>query len=221
MRVPRVLAHLRQRRQGLNPDGVRVVQEALENRGVPAVAELGEHSVRLRWQLESWPHVTIVIPTRHNRPMLSKVLPGLASTDYPSFDVRIIDNGGQSEANDAWYAAHTAGIDLQVQWWTETPFNYSRVNNVAAAGARGEVLVFLNDDIELPDPTLAARARRLGLAPGDRRRRPAAARVPTARSSTPACPRAWADSPTISSRAWSPAPIRCSARPTGTATCSR
>ncbi|HEY5200009.1 MAG TPA: hypothetical protein VIJ31_03795, partial [Acidothermaceae bacterium] len=103
VRVPRVLAHLRQRRQGLNPDGVRVVQEALESRGVPAVAELAERSVRLRWQLESWPHVTIVIPTRHNRPMLSKVLPGLVSTDYPSFDVRIIDNGGQSEANDAWY----------------------------------------------------------------------------------------------------------------------
>ena len=153
VRVPRVLAHLRQRRQGLNPDGVRVVQEALENRGVPAVAELTDHSVRLRWQLESWPHVTIVIPTRHNRSMLSKVLPGLASTDYPSFDVRIIDNGGQSEANDAWYAEHSTGIDLFVQWWTETPFNYSRVNNVAAAGARGEVLVFLNDDIELPDPS--------------------------------------------------------------------
>ncbi|HZV25086.1 MAG TPA: glycosyltransferase, partial [Acidothermaceae bacterium] len=153
VRVPRVLAHLRQRRQGLNADGVRVVQEALESRGIPALAELAEHSVRLRWQLESWPHVTIVIPTRHNRPLLSKVLPGLVATDYPSFDVRIIDNGGQSEANDAWYAEHSAGIDLFVQWWTETPFNYSRVNNVAAAGARGEVLVFLNDDIELPDPS--------------------------------------------------------------------
>ncbi len=44
VRVPRVLAHLRQRRQGLNADGVRVVQEALESRGVPAVAELAEHS---------------------------------------------------------------------------------------------------------------------------------------------------------------------------------
>ena len=153
VRVPRVLAHLRQRRQGLNADGVRVVQEALESRGVPAVAELAEHSVRLRWQLESWPHVTIVIPTRHNRSMLSKVLPGLVATDYPSFDVRIVDNGGQSEANDTWYVEHAAGLDLHIQWWTETPFNYSRVNNAAAAGARGEVLVFLNDDIELPDPS--------------------------------------------------------------------
>ncbi|HTC70692.1 MAG TPA: glycosyltransferase [Acidothermaceae bacterium] len=151
VRVPRVLAHLRQRRQGINADGVRVVQEALEKRGIPAQAELSKHGVRLRWELENWPHVTVVIPTRHNEKMLSKVLPGLAATDYPSFDVRIIDNGGQSDAHDAWYAANSAGLDLHVQWWTETPFNYSRVNNAAVAGARGEVLVFLNDDIELPD----------------------------------------------------------------------
>ncbi len=153
VRVPRVLAHVRQRRQGINADGVRVVQEALDARGIPARAELSEKTVRLRWQLETWPHVTIVIPTRHNRPMLSTVLPGLAATDYPSFDVRVIDNGGQSEANDAWYAAQAATLDLHVQWWTETPFNYSKVNNVVAADARGEVLVFLNDDIELPDPS--------------------------------------------------------------------
>jgi GT2 family glycosyltransferase/predicted SAM-dependent methyltransferase/glycosyltransferase involved in cell wall biosynthesis len=152
VRVPRVLSHVRQRRQGINADGVRVVQEALDSSKVPARAELAEHGVRLNWELESWPHVTVVIPTRHNRPLLTKLLPGLAATDYPSFDVRIIDNGGQSDANDAWYAEKTADLDLSVQWWTETPFNYSRVNNVAAAGARGEVLVFLNDDIELPDP---------------------------------------------------------------------
>src|SRR5450631_1205367 len=153
VRVPRVLSHVRQRRQGVNADGVRVVQEALDARKVPARAELAEHGVRLNWELESWPHVTIVIPTRHNRPLLTKLLPGLAGTDYPSFDVRIIDNGGQSDGNDAWYAETTAGLDVAVQWWTETPFNYSRVNNAAAAGARGEVLVFLNDDIELPDPS--------------------------------------------------------------------
>src|SRR5450432_857314 len=128
VRVPRVLAHVRQRRQGINPDGVRAVHEALDARHVPARAELAKHSVRLRWELESWPHVRVVIPTRHNRPLLTKLLPGLATTDYPSFDVRIIDNGGQSDANDAWYAEKGARIDLAVQWWTETPFNYSRVN---------------------------------------------------------------------------------------------
>ena len=40
---------------------------------------------------------------------------------------------------------------MTVRWWDE-PFNYSAVNNRAAAEARGDVLVFLNDDTELVDP---------------------------------------------------------------------
>jgi GT2 family glycosyltransferase/glycosyltransferase involved in cell wall biosynthesis len=152
VRVPRVLGHVRRRHSGVGPDGVRAVQEYLDQHGVAATAELGGSTVRVRWAPEIWPHVTVVIPTRHNRPMLSRVLPGLAATDYPSFDVRIVDNGGESPENAQWYTEHDNGLDLQVQWWTETPFNYSRVNNAAAAGARGDVLIFLNDDIELPDP---------------------------------------------------------------------
>jgi GT2 family glycosyltransferase/glycosyltransferase involved in cell wall biosynthesis len=151
-RVPRVLMHLKQRRDVVDAHGVRAVQEALDARGIPAVAELTSQTVRLRWDLDRWPTVSIVIPTRHNRPMLERLLPGLAGTDYPSFDVRIIDNGGESDENNAWYAEHGKDVDLHVQWWSETPFNYSRVNNAAAAGATGDILVFLNDDIELPDP---------------------------------------------------------------------
>jgi glycosyltransferase involved in cell wall biosynthesis/predicted SAM-dependent methyltransferase len=152
VRVPRVLTHLRRRRDVVDANGVRAVQEFLDSRNVPAVAELTSDTVRLRWNLEQWPSVSIVIPTRHNRAMLGRLIPGLARTDYPSFEVRVIDNGGESEENNAWYSEHGEGLNLNVQWWTETPFNYSRVNNVAVAGATGEILVFLNDDIELPDP---------------------------------------------------------------------
>jgi hypothetical protein len=151
VRVPRVLTHLKQRRDIVDSNGVRVVQEALDARGIPAVAELSAATVRLRWALQSWPKVSVVIPTRHNRAMLSNLLPGLARTDYPSFEVQIVDNGGRSEENDAWYAQHGTGLDLHVQWWTETPFNSSRVNNAGVAPSSGEVLVFLDDGIELPD----------------------------------------------------------------------
>ena len=83
--------------------------------------------------------------------MLTTCLPSLAKTDYPSFDVVIVDNGGRSPDNEAWYGTASAGLDMTVRWWDE-PFNYSAVNNRAAAEARGDVLVFLNDDTELVDP---------------------------------------------------------------------
>jgi GT2 family glycosyltransferase/glycosyltransferase involved in cell wall biosynthesis len=107
--------------------------------------------VVVRWALPDPPSVTVIIPTRHNQQMLSTCLPSLAATDYPAFDVRIVDNGGRTPEHEAWYAANDHGLDLDVTWWDEE-FNYSRVNNVAAAGASGDVLVFLNDDTELRDP---------------------------------------------------------------------
>jgi GT2 family glycosyltransferase/glycosyltransferase involved in cell wall biosynthesis len=150
-RIPRVLVHLVRRLVESRDRAVGVVQEHFERNGRAGAVEPGLAGLRVRWALDEPPPVTIVIPTRHNVEMLSRCLPSLAATDYPSFDVVIIDNGGRSPDAEAWYAEHADGLDLAVRWWDE-PFNYSRVNNVAAADAKGEVLVFLNDDTELVDP---------------------------------------------------------------------
>ncbi len=123
----------------------------LERLGRPADLSWSRGVVRVAWHLADPPRVTVVIPTRHNRELLSTCLPSLARTDYPSFEVVIVDNGGHTVDHDEWYRAHAAGLDLRVLWWTQ-PFNYSAVNNLAAAEATGEVLVFLNDDTELRDP---------------------------------------------------------------------
>ncbi|TFD82683.1 glycosyltransferase [Cryobacterium fucosi] len=136
----------------VDQDDADMVREVLARFGEQA--DTGPHGevVRVRFQPESWPSVSIVIPTRHSRSNLGRLLPSLARTDYPEFNVRIIDNGGESTENSAWYVSNSADIDLTVQWWTETPFNYSRVNNVAARSTNGEVIVMLNDDTQIVDP---------------------------------------------------------------------
>jgi O-antigen biosynthesis protein len=150
-RVPRMLSSVTSRPAAVSAHAATAVTEHLERMGWPATAQPRDGVLRLRWELTEQPHVTVIIPTRHNRKMLSGCLPTLAATEYPSFDVLIVDNGGQSEDNDRWYEANGNGLDLSVHWWTE-PFNYSAVNNAMAARARGEVLVFLNDDTETADP---------------------------------------------------------------------
>jgi GT2 family glycosyltransferase len=133
-------------------NGVRAVQEHLDRHGVAATAELRGGVVRTVFT-GPLPKVTVVICTRHNRPMLSTCLPSLARTTYPgAFEVVIVDNGGESDANNAWYAANSHGLDLRVSWWTE-PFSYPAVNNLGARLGDGEVVVFLNDDTEVLDPT--------------------------------------------------------------------
>lgn len=97
----------------------------------------------------SQPPVSIIIPTRHTRSNMSRLVDSIRATDYPAFQVVVIDNGGQSDENAAWYAELFSEVDYRVEWWNETPFNYSRVNNHGARIASGEVLVFLNDDTEI------------------------------------------------------------------------
>jgi GT2 family glycosyltransferase/glycosyltransferase involved in cell wall biosynthesis len=150
-RIARVLSSVAERRAEPVAAGVPIVQEYLDAAGRPAVAEAVGDVVRVRWTPETWPKVSVVIPTRHNRAMLSTCLPSLARTDYPDFEVVIVDNGGRSEDNEKWYADNDFGLGIDVLWWDVTPFNYSQVNNAAVQRTSGEVLVFLNDDTEVLD----------------------------------------------------------------------
>jgi GT2 family glycosyltransferase/glycosyltransferase involved in cell wall biosynthesis len=151
-RVPRVLAHLSHRTAPEGQTAAAVVGNHLQRVERRGHAEWRDGAVQVRWPVETAP-ATIVIPTRHNRAMLDVCLPSLARTDHPDFEVVIIDNGGETKERADWYTEQAArlGLDLRVIWWDE-PFNYSAVNNRAAATARGDVLVFLNDDTELNDP---------------------------------------------------------------------
>jgi GT2 family glycosyltransferase/glycosyltransferase involved in cell wall biosynthesis len=140
---------------------VRALTRADADLVVASLARRGEHAtatiapdnvVRVAFQPREWPSVSIVIPTRHSRANLELLFPSLATTDYPSLEIRLMDNGPQTEDNVAWYAEQAAALPLSVTWWTETPFNYSRVNNAGVALTSGEVVVMLNDDTEIVDP---------------------------------------------------------------------
>jgi GT2 family glycosyltransferase/glycosyltransferase involved in cell wall biosynthesis len=150
-RIPLVLGHVTVRDDEVGDGAVSIVRQHLDALGQPADVERWQGMVRVRWEPTNWPKVTIVIPTRHNRPLMERCLATLASTDYPTFEVLVVDNGGQTEERDAWYRHGPWGLDLGVIWWDE-PFNYSAVNNAAARQGDGTVLVFLNDDTEAIDP---------------------------------------------------------------------
>lgn len=129
-----------------------MVRAVLRERGLDAqVSPHPSGVLRIQYLLQDVPSVSIVIPTRHSRTNLERLLPSLRSTQYPRFDVLIVDNGGQSDERDEWYRAALDGLDASVLWWTETPFNYSRVNNHAVSQTRGEVVLLLNDDTEIVD----------------------------------------------------------------------
>lgn len=135
-----------------SPSDAAMVKEALAARGETATTSVRDGIVRVQFQPDVWPTVSIVIPTRHSRANLSRLLPSLATTEYDGFDVTIVDNGEESDENRQWYARHDLGFPLTVRWWSERPFNYSKVNNDGIRSTSGEVVVMLNDDTEIVDP---------------------------------------------------------------------
>jgi GT2 family glycosyltransferase/glycosyltransferase involved in cell wall biosynthesis len=149
-RVPRVLLHLL-RRPSISPEeSVEIVSSHLAATGLPAEASAEPGAVRVRWELPEPPPVSIVIPTRSRETLLARCLEALALTDYPRFDVVVVDSG-ERDGGERWYAAREDPFPVEVAWW-QGDFNYSAANNIGAGAAGGEVLVFLNDDTEVVSP---------------------------------------------------------------------
>jgi len=145
-RAPKVLSRRLRRPAPVPDDAVKVVAETLQRRGWAASATWTGEAVAIEWALPSWPRVSVVIPTRHNRGFVEPLLDGLARSDYPELEVVIVDNGPRTPDNERWYAERP--LHPTVIWWDQ-PFNYSAVNNAGARAATGSVLLFLNDDIRV------------------------------------------------------------------------
>ncbi|MGQ0445959.1 MAG: glycosyltransferase family 2 protein [Beijerinckiaceae bacterium] len=96
--------------------------------------------------------VTIVMVTRDNPDFLRRTISGiLEKTRFARLDLVIVDSGSTDAR--ARSLLRAAGKDERVTLLhAPGPFNYSASNNLGAAKARGNVLVFLNNDMEIIEP---------------------------------------------------------------------
>lgn len=98
------------------------------------------------------PSVTLIVPTRDRVHLMRNLLEGaLQQTDYPDFDVIVVDNGSVDPETAAYFAEVSADPRVQILR-DDGPFNYSRLNNDAVRRARGTYVAFLNNDIETIEP---------------------------------------------------------------------
>jgi ADP-heptose:LPS heptosyltransferase/GT2 family glycosyltransferase len=93
--------------------------------------------------------VSIIIPTMASRDLVRLTIASIrGQTTYRHFEIVCLDNIPADNAPaKAWLREHSDTIVTM-----DAPFNWSRFNNAATAQARGEILLFLNDDIEVIEP---------------------------------------------------------------------
>ena len=101
----------------------------------------------------SLPTVSVIIPTKDRLDLLAACLRSITErTDYPrtKWEVVVVDNCS-SDATTLSYLAELEESDRVRVLRDSSPFNYSKINNLAVCSAHSEVLVFLNNDTVIDD----------------------------------------------------------------------
>jgi GT2 family glycosyltransferase len=135
--------------------GRRAIEDALHRRGEPGevstIAEFpGRYHVR-RGVLDR-PLVSIIIPFRDEPAMLATCARTLrADPGYDNFELVLVDNDSALPETHALLEELSAQSKVRVLH-APGPFNWAAINNAAARASDGEILLFLNNDIEARTP---------------------------------------------------------------------
>lgn len=125
----------------------------LEYQRVEATVEPGEApvfpAVRISRSRDNGT-VSIVIPTRNRRALLETCLGSLRpALEKRNCEIIVVDNGS-AERDSLDYLGSIDGDFAEVMR-IDGDFNFARLNNIAAAAAKGEFLCLLNNDVQAFD----------------------------------------------------------------------
>lgn len=131
--------------------GKKVLEDAIERRGYHAKVRLLEKI--LCYNVEFYPKekhlISIIIPTKDKADVLERCLESIYSkTKTQDYEIIVVDNNSEEKATFALFDQYKKRGNFRVLR-QPIPFNYSRLNNEAVKIARGDMLLFLNNDVEV------------------------------------------------------------------------
>ncbi len=151
--LPEVLSH---RSEGPPVEGnaerdrqcLQALDEALHRRGEAGRVEIaGPGLYAVRYEIRGAPLVSILIPTRDKCHLLRQCLESIErNTDYKNYEIIVLDNDSTEPETLAYFNQ----IEGKVQVYRHPGrFNFSAINNYGATKAKGEFLLFLNNDTQV------------------------------------------------------------------------
>ena len=131
--------------------GKRAIEENLKRRGLQGeVSHTKDYGFyRVKYAVQGEPLVSIIIPNKDAKTDLEKCIRSVKEkSSYKNYEILIVENNSETEEIFAYYKELSKDPAIRLLKWKKE-FNYSAINNLAAKKARGEYLLFLNNDTEV------------------------------------------------------------------------
>ena len=104
---------------------------------------------RTKYVLKDKPKISVIIPNKDHINDLRKCLHSVKACNYPNYEIIIIENSSsENETFEFYTAIEKEDENVRVLYW-RGEFNYSAINNYGVQSAKGEYLLFLNNDTEM------------------------------------------------------------------------
>lgn len=166
--IAKILYHWRMHEgsTALNPEskmycyiaGEKAIQHHLDRIGVKAKVEMRKKPYwglyHVEYLLDEDPLVSIVIPNYEHEDVLKTCIDSLYNVNtYKNFEIIIVENNSKKKSTFDYYEQVQAEHEnVKVVTWKGTEFNFSAINNFGAKYAKGQYLLFLNNDTKVIAP---------------------------------------------------------------------
>jgi glycosyltransferase involved in cell wall biosynthesis len=160
--IPRILYHWRawagstaltsNAKDYATESGIKAVKEHLQRMGfVGSVVEgPARTTYKTTYRLARTPLISIIIPNMdHANDLRRCVQSVMKKSSYKNFEILIIENNSRDEATFVLYQDLQQYENVRVIQFDSQPFSFSAINNYAVNYANGEILLFMNNDIEV------------------------------------------------------------------------
>ncbi len=104
---------------------------------------------RVKYKVKGNPKVSIIIPNKDHISDLKKCIKSILKSTYTNYEIIIVENNSEKASTFKYYEKLKNIDKVKVIEYKEKGFNYSKINNFGVKNAKGEYLLFLNNDIKI------------------------------------------------------------------------